>query len=723
MMKVFRIECGFPFPLIKERFSISHSLIERPSGLSYLLLVTIEHSKMMGDWNWIRFFNEIGIQKEVEPLLNSELKKLIEREIVCLNINRSKLLNYISMPISFFEFTEKGKIVFRDKQIPSDIPGKTEANAYYLPYRESWALSFNPEYEIHPLQNSSLSEDFVLGFVPEDDDEKLKELLEKKRGSAELAIKKEERILNITRISDPAPWYIKIDGEFNFSDNFSVSFDDKKVQDFFDKYYDADLLNRIIGLKSKFSNALDAPILSWNDLTSFPVSALITPDKTDKILKRPAKIFLNSTEEFSATNYSHKLTAQLQVTENHQTIDLSFASFDGQNTNGYSLARIECQFKDNKVVYIPCLIQFALTREWFIDKIRENLKDAKITDYEEMKNILDLTQPLDDSDFFFSKLKESFSSDHSDSLSKLYSLRGLINREKFRTAFQTIVREEYDSMIQENISGDNFTEYLSGASWAIRDSLISQTDALQNIGKKLSGLVTRTNLFTELKKVSFSEKYIAEFINPLADFDEEKIYEDSTLMKVKRVISDLKELKRIVNIKAPFDYTYADDISLADKIDPLLKDAKANLGSISIFKTNNSQTFKEWGDWISTFETILANLRALGDTSLAGYGKEKLKDLAKRGEYLRVCISLCQNISNWLAEKLGKEKEVLVNLINEGEAGGLLTHEQACSLHDLRRERNRYAHPTEEMKLNTDLSNILNWIDLVFAITEKEEKK
>ena len=722
MMDKLRIQCDFPFPLIKERFSISHSLIEKPSGLSYLLLVTIEHSDTMGDWDWIRFFEELGIQKEVYPLMVKELLKLVQREIIICNDYLVSDESCLYKKISSFQFTEKGMMVFRDKQIPSDVPGKTESDAYFKPYDQSWVLGFNSDrFETHPIFNSALSEEFVLGFKPQDE-ESVKELFEKKRGSTELGIKKDEEILDITKISDSIPWYIKIEGELDFADSFSVSFKDGKIQKFFDENYSSSLVNHIIELKSKFSIGLSASVVSWKSLSSFAVSGITTPDQLNKILQRRSKLSLYSGEEFAPVNATRKVAASLPLVSNDATIGLSFATFEGEHGAGYLLAKLECDYKQDGKVYVPALVQFALPKEWFADRVRESLKDVEANGYEEIKDILDLTQTLDDCDFFTSKLSEYLPSDPSDSLSRLYPLRELISDEKFKQVFGSIAKDRYLSLIDEKLTVENYTDYLAGASWVVKSGMVRPSEALEKICEKLGGVVDSTRLFSTLKQVFFSEKDIVEFVNPLDALDDETIYDDPTLMKANRVISDLKELTGLVGTETPFDYTYVEDISLVDKIRPLLNDAKENIGSISVLKPRNVQRFKEWNDWIETFDTILAKLNVLTDSSLADCSKEKLEGFAKKGDFFKVCISLCQRISDWLSEKLSMERSDLLTLLKQAESMGVLTSEQIDFLQALRVERNKYAHPSEERKPSADKDDLSKWIDLVFDIT-KEEKE
>lgn len=720
-MKEFKIQCGFPFPLIKERLSITHSVIEKPSGLSYLLLVTIQHSDTVGDWDWNSFFEELGIRKEVYPLIESELIKLIQREIIVCDNSFLSQEGCLYEKITHFHFTEKGKKVFQDKQIPSEVPGKTETDIFFKPYDQSWALAFNSErFETRPISNSALSEDFVLSFSPQEG-EGLEDFLSKKKGSTELGVKKEEEILDVQKISDYIPWYIKIDGDLVFSDSFAITFKDKKVQEFFDKNYTASLINHIIELKLKFNLGQTTSVVLWKTLVNLNASKILTPDQTEKILQRASMLFLSSSDQFNSSKANFELATSLPLVSENQTVDLSFATFDGEKCQGYLLAKLGCEYGEEGIVYVPALVQMSLPNDWFSKRIREHFREVKIHGYEEIKTILDWTQPLEDVDFFLSKLKEYLPSDPSDSLSQLSSILELISKEKFKTALRAIAKEQYLDLIDKKVDMSNYMDYLSGASWVLKKGMISQGEALQKICEKLSKAVDSISLFTALKQLSFSEKNIVQYVNPLPDVDENTSYEDSTLQKAGRVISDLKKLKSLIGAKTPFDYTYSEDVSLLNKIKPLLTDIEENFGSVSVLEPVNAQVFKEWKDWVSTFETVAAKLNVLSDASLAKMDKNKLEKLSKKGELFKVCISLCQIASDWLSSELKEERADFIVLINMAKEKGLIDSQQADALHALRMERNKYAHPSAEAKPTADPQIVSEWINKVFDMTEEKE--
>ena len=119
-MNKFTLKIPIEFPFFKMEELVKYSIVKKPSGVAYILLILIAESKNKNN-KLVQVLENFGVPKPLHFIFAEELQKIIDKKILKeahkdLNYNKNYFDEYL---ISDFVFTEEGKKIFNEESIPT----------------------------------------------------------------------------------------------------------------------------------------------------------------------------------------------------------------------------------------------------------------------------------------------------------------------------------------------------------------------------------------------------------------------------------------------------------------------------------------------------------------------------------------------------------------------------------------------------------------------------
>jgi hypothetical protein len=303
-----RFETSFAFPLVKINTLITYTKVKKPTGISYFLLVLLNEvsdKKIKISDLLVQF----GVPKDLHELFSDELQKLIKLGILktAYTYNSAYFEEY---SFDLFSFTPKGRKVFQEELIPTDINIEKKETVYFTPMYKQLSLLIDRKYGF--IEGSILSNSFFDQFsVPES--YAIEEFLNTKKSNG-IDIKKEEIILSTQILSTenqyityPISICIETEGSINFE------FEDLRLKSFFEMFYNNKMITEGILAKNKFKFPFETR--HYTSMSSeLPIDGIHIPEDIKiKTAQKSVIDVLNGT--INTTNYTMCFTSSKLLNE------------------------------------------------------------------------------------------------------------------------------------------------------------------------------------------------------------------------------------------------------------------------------------------------------------------------------------------------------------------------------------------------------------------------
>jgi hypothetical protein len=711
---MYKFETNFAFPLIKINELITYTEVEKPTGISYFLLVlmneyTDKNVKIS------HLLKQFGVPHDLNELFADEILKLINLDIIQSNrgYNRSYFEEY---PLSTFSFTQKGKKVFLDEAIPTNINQEKKQDVYYNPATNQLTLTVDRDYG--KSESSILGESFFRQFnIP--DNEIIEEYLNSKKGNG-LPIKKEEIILsshtlNVEYHFITYPVSISIDDH----DQISFEFEDSKLRMFFEKYYTNDMISSIILVKNKFK-------FPNGETTQTKLSQQIPYEKIYMPELTKSKISDKSLIDIHMDSYP---TSNAKLTYASNSIIFALKSslafikmYDLNRVYGYIPAGIFVNSEIFGMITLKLLIEKKIDQSQLGSILGELIAQYQTFEYENdhtfcYKNLLQLC-----------KLTNSLTLVHQKIESWLLNLSIeeqilQLGRIKDRSVNEPMVYEFIKKKginilndYMKDVRLNNLETKLENANWIIKANKLSDMIVLERLFSNLDGSQTDpVQLYDLLDKLGYLSGDILTFLKEsLGSILSSKSTSRLAIMK-QTLDNALDSLQRLTNIKNYTNYAMKEMTNKDEFINQykVFQDMLSNLSYLDQYDTNVLHPFKEFNliftklnDLYTVEKNALGNPKAIN---------EKLIDAKMmNGDILSVVSNLYVKFTYICKTKFDLDFDFM-NMIQALEKKDIIDKEETTLLHRFRQYRNDLEH-ANAIKKPLDKAELLEVKKIVFKL-------
>ena len=130
------------FPIYELRPMLSYFKVEKPSGLSYMLLLFFSELRR-STIKLPNLFANFGIPESLHALLAKEIETLVESGVVKVKSGTYIRQDFNGYALNHFSLTPLGKEQLKKQRIPTHAKERFEKQLFYLPHYEQYALSIN----------------------------------------------------------------------------------------------------------------------------------------------------------------------------------------------------------------------------------------------------------------------------------------------------------------------------------------------------------------------------------------------------------------------------------------------------------------------------------------------------------------------------------------------------------------------------------------------------
>lgn len=726
----FKTQC--PFPLLKYNVKFTYVKVEKPSGVAYIIL-ELANKRSFEDEGIADLLLSFGIPKDLHHIFGSEIAALIDKDILQSNYSTESFSNpaYFSLiKMKDLRMTQKGKKLFEEGAIPTGEEGRKVAEIYYSPVNRNFLFS---DLKYEPLTSSFLGESFL--DKVEIDDSGLEDFL--KANPTKLGMKEEERLLNF-EIDGVEKLQIRESERMEIDISragVSFSFPTNNEKNFFDRYYSGALMSQAFEVKDsyKFKDFSNAPI----SLPDEGLENLLDADRfvlasdIQKAAGEACAIFL-SQNRIPLKTYKDALKVSYDLSR--QLIDkidtrAEFVLFRGTSIQYYMPLK----------VWMNC--------DSFSDRFALPLLVQKQVDETKKKEIYE--------DIFAHYKTLSFDEDVGrviSFLNKAYPERNII-KEYADSRVTDCNEDEIDILLDMDrafssiaqwkpIFADKAHKIIDNSLTSVRlDNVIFKKGTLEPLRQKLGitnaefarlflnaikSLGDEEVRYEALEDAGFSPDDILPLINIAKIYmgnvlGNEEIAGDNNLSSLYKVIeSNMWNLNEMIGVKKYDDYSIKDDFNVDDFFNAY-STLSSMLKKVEKYRRYAPEEYGDMDKYFDIYNPIQEVLSIEKDSSSHPdrISKDYIDKLIARGKYKQVVCDLGVKLQYDLANILGVN-ETAEKMIDLAYKRGLINRNAQNELHNLRKRRNDFLHPSSR---NTQygLESLEKWRDLVFQLKEEQQ--
>ena len=708
----FKIETSFAFPIVRINTIIKSTKVEKPSGLSYLLLVLINENN---DRNALLFdtLKLFGIPDDMIEVFIDEIRNLIELDIIGVEGNFDK--NYFdSYLISNFKFTNKGRKIFEDEAIPLGHDVEMKQSVFYNIALKELYLVDNDHLR---SSNRSVLDDSFFEKMDMPNEKKIEAFLNTKKSNG-IAIKKEEVILDV-KIQSQDNGFDSFDIELliDEKDNIDFEFTNPLLKKFFENHYTKEMISKGILVKGKFKFNVE-PNYTSKLSDHAPIKNLYRPNDADNGYKIPSHftIFKEGYESFN-----NRLSFQ-----NGSILEVNYPNSAFVKIINLDLGYVFIPtylILNNKVfgnIKISSLLEKELTKEqiniFFREAVNQfnefnNNKENNLN----FKNLIELTKLDKTNEKIFSKIIEFTSEEVSESIIILEKIKDLTVGNPKIYEFVKDRSVKLLEQLYEDVDSINLESKLTISDWIIKMNKLDEVKHLDKIFEKLD--------------YTSSEKQIAVY-NILENYN----------FTPENIIIYLKDIPRIILDNKTINNKLANELSLLFN---LLNDLQilTKIREINHYLINDNINRDDYLKTFKSFNNVYNKLIYLKDYLTEDFSKiynfhrifKELNDMYEKEEYAAknpnkidkefllkgidnldtlTTISYMYIKLSFVAKKINPNYNDIFSFIDELEKDKLVSKHESKALHKFRMYRNDLIHAKETTLniLKEDLKEVVNII-------------
>ena len=725
-MDKFKLKISIQFPFLKLNELVSYSEVKKPSGIAYMLLVLINESNDKKE-NLANVLSNFGVPKSLHYIYANTINELMNEDILTTKSGGYFDLNaFSSYPIGEFQFTTKGKKVFKDESIPTGKTKEAKIPVYYDIALKQLSLAMASSLEAKPLMDSTITEEFMNNFKCEKDTE---DFVNKNKGvripiyengkvvKNEL-IKKEEIVTKVEELGKEN-WTGKynctlaLDGE-----SLTFDFEDKVVQRFFDTNYTSEMVNKAISVKNKFKfRSAFAEGLNLSMFNGNEIASIIIPKELDDVLKQKGQMLITK-GNYTGNNY--------YVVEYKSGLDKFNKSCEfiivDQTDNKFAYVPGIYNFKSELgVISIPLVLKLKVSNDRLKEVLNPYVSNLNSYSEDNFRTLVKVTSVSKDYDLAYKILDGYVSKDAESNIVLLNEMKptAMLN-DNILSKYKKLVSVNYDEYLKI-ANEDNLETVLKITNSIPKFLNISTKSALDKIFEALGNVKNKVKVFETLAEKGFDKETLILYVNPVEEVLSTKNANEKTLVDLVNYDNCLITMKSLTKIEDYKNYSFNEEDINRVEFKKTYSTAKVLQNSISYFKPKNSILFNNYDGFMKLFGTINDDFNML-DSALGNPNNIKPELIEKKivsGDYQFVFVNLSAKLEIILKKKYKLEGK-LSDMLSEARRTGAIEREIATDLHDFRENRNAYIHP-EDRTSNFKADDLRRWSKEIFELGEKRK--
>jgi hypothetical protein len=711
----FKIETSFAFPIVRINTIIKSTKVEKPSGLSYLLLVLINENN---DRNALLFdtLKLFGIPDDMIEVFIDEIRNLIELDIIGVEGNFDK--NYFdSYLISNFKFTNKGRKIFEDEAIPLGHDVEVKQSVFYNIALKELYLVDNDHLR---SSNRSVLDDSFFEKMDMPNEKKIEAFLNTKKSNG-IAIKKEEVILDVKiQSQDNGFDSFDIDLLIDENDNIDFGFTNPLLKKFFESHYTKEMISEGILVKGKFKFKVEPNYISKLSEHA-PIRNLYRPNDADSSYKIPAHftIFKEGYESFN-----NRLSFQ-----SGSILDVNYPNSAFVKIINLDLGYVFIPtylILNNKVfgnIKISSLLEKELTKEqiniFFKEAVNQfnEFNNNKENNFN-FKNLIELTKLDKTNEKIFSKIIEFTSEEVSESIIILEKIKDLTVGNPKIYEFVKDRSVKLLEQLYEDVDSINLESKLTISDWIIKMNKIDEVKHLEIIFNNLDygSPEKQIAIYNILENYNFTPENIIIYLKDMPKIIlDNKTINNKLANELSLLFNLLDDLQSLTKIREINHYLINENINRNDYL-KTFKSFNNAYNKLTYLKDyliddfskifNFHRIFKELNDMYEKEEYAAKNPNKI-DKEFLLKGIDNL-DMLTTISYIYIKLS-------FVAKKINPNYDDIFSFIDELEKDKLISKHESKALHKFRMYRNDLIHAKETTLsiLKEDLKEV---VDIIFRL-------
>ncbi len=718
----YKIKTSFAFPIIKINTIIKSTKVEKPSGISYLLLVLINEVKDP-DVLLANTLKICGVPKDLYSVFADELQKLINLEILTTNKYDYNKQLFEGYSISNFKFTPKGRKIFLEESIPLGHDEEIKQAVFYNPALNKTYI--DDDYYLRSATQSILDEKFFKKInIPSV--ESLEDFLNSQKGR-QIPIKNEEIILDV-KIQNEEKGFDTFDFFINIKENDKISFDfsDIRLKEFFEKNYNNKMITEGILLKNKFKfNVLTKYRSKLSD--HLPLLNVYPPGDAEMCYSKKShlNIYKDGYESFNNK--------------------LSFLNINILNETDKNSAFIKIVSLKEGYIYIPTYVTLdndvfgdikvalLLEKELSNEKIKEifektlnlfTVYDSKKENEYNFKNLIELCKLDKSNEAIFNKINEFINLDTEESILLLEKIKDeSVSYPKIYEFIKKRSIELYNKSF-EDVNIKNLEDKLILNNWITKMNKLEEIKQLELIFNNIECKKDNDKIiiYKILEKYNFKPENIVVFLKdiPKVLLKSKKI--DTNLSNdIKLLFNQLEKLQQLTSIKDLSNYIIKDNINRKQYINTYNSFYKS-YNKLDYLKEYLKEEFNELEKYDNLFKTLNEIFQKEEEAALnpKKINKKFLLNIIKTSNVLTSVAYVYIKLSD-IAKTVYQHKGDIYEFIDLLYKNEKLTTSEHDLFHKFRMYRNDLEHANIK-RVDLSKNELIKITDIIFKLEESKDE-
>ena len=708
-MHNFTLQTSMPFPFFELKNEVEFTEVKKPSGVAYMLLVLFNESKSKS-YKISKLLNSFDIPSNFYEIFAQEIDTLIEHNIIKCKTSYNRL-DFEDYKLSDFAFTEKGKKVFADEQISTGNIKSKDISCFYNIAFDKLFMKNQIDIEIKSLKDGAFDENFMNQF---DCKRNVEDFYNLQKGP-NFPVKQSEIITKIEPIGRNSyvgmyPCRLIVE-----EDDIKIKFEYDALQGFYEKYYNSNIINKAISMKTKFKleNGKELPLSG----VQFSVDSVKYPEELKSICEKKYQLIL-ARKGYVVNKSPVAIDYEKSIDEISNLADI--VTIDNFQINAYCPVKLLLKEKRFGKVVLPVVLVHKVSIDDFFFFFDLYIDTKNQYSEENIKEILQICNITKNYAKAVDMLKLYMTENIGENINILREVKQLFsNNTMLSTEYKKLLETNYFNCLH-NVSEDSLDTVLKITFWIPSFMHCETNEVLSKLINGIGNIKDKVYVFEVLSK-QFKPEIILNYVNPFEDILNGKTSSVKLLQDVSQFNRVFVELKNVAGINDSTNCLVDEENIEKINFQNVFKNVVSLQKNILIFKPYNKEYFDNVDKYMYVFGQINDYFNKL-DAALKN-PKKITSDLIEKkivsGDYQFVLINLSAKLE-WLLFDKFKLQGDLFEKLNQAKDNNLLDKKIIIDLHKLRQARNPLVH-AEKQEVDFDADDLRRWNKEVFAI--EEEKK
>lgn len=715
-------QTAWSFPIIQYVANTSYVEVRKASGIAYILIELIRESDHNAEKLDVTLKN-LGVPYDIHYIFAGELANLMDLKIVTMKANREFNINLLDLyHLLDFEITELGKKLFTEGTIPTGNNSMKKLNIYYdLATKD---ILIKPNYRLFRYDNSSIDESCLGSSQLNNADLELfiTENMSRygfKKGEVIAGYEHESPETLAYKVDDAVE--IKIDNEKMY-----LSAYDKARNSYIKENYSVEVISKIMGAKKKyhFPNGVLSKIPRFDYSKVRNVDQITTPSQLLNILAIKNQLSLSTG---IAMKNSECVIDNIEVLEIFEQIGIEGYACYFDNGKLYNIipGNFEVELEG---FHSKCEINLIITQSMSDEHATQVLRGVflKCIEAKEpikrcnvIKKLTEVSGCKDYAEqFTFSLLKIQKNTE--DQIEILLMLNNQFTKEKWWSEIAISKAHDLLTDLSTQVSIENFSEKNS-----IGESLnkIVKKNDLEYLN-----IIARNLILTEgdeiayeaMESLNYNTESVLGVINIFKTYctsvlNGETISSQSKLGRQCALLGQaLSELKELTGI-----YEVAEDAADLDintgRFVQVLATYDDTLNKLETYQLYAVEQFNELLAYQERYADIreIVGIEMEASKNPSHINKNYINQMLKKSRYKDAICDLHIRLQYELNRLFGTYNAHTYDLLSENTITRYLNKDELREMHDLRKCRNEFQHPTVKRSYKYSAQSIKGWCEIV----------